>query len=115
MLVARHGKDRASFARKIELDLDIWKGKAILSSHAGAHSYAVAQAIEAVHDLTNGKDSGLFLFIDRKGGAEVLPCSVTWLDDLAAPSRNAFRVQEFPRFLTYTGLGTAITAVRFFF
>ena len=35
-----------------------------------------AQAIEAVHDLTNGKGSGLFLFIDGKGGAEVLPCSV---------------------------------------
>jgi hypothetical protein len=27
MLVVRHGKDRASFARKIELYLDIWKGK----------------------------------------------------------------------------------------
>lgn len=49
MPVVRRGKDRTSFARKIALYLDIWKGKVHtravrLSGDAGAHSHTVAQA-----------------------------------------------------------------------
>jgi hypothetical protein len=70
MPVVRRGKDRTRFARKIELYLDIWKGK-VHTAQFGFQAMRVLTVtpsrtrvetmVEATHDLTNGKGSGLFL------------------------------------------------------
>ncbi len=88
MPVKRRGKDRTSFARKIELYLDIWKGK-VHTTQFGFQAMRVLTVtpsrkrvetmVEAVHDLTNGKGSGLFLFVGRETLGASNPLDVEWV------------------------------------
>jgi hypothetical protein len=88
MPVVRQGKDRTSFAREIALYLDTWKGKvhtaqfgfqAMRVLTVTASRDRVSTMVEAVHTLTAGKGSGLFLFVDRKTLAASTPLDVEWV------------------------------------
>jgi hypothetical protein len=88
MPVVRRGKDRTSFARKIELYLDIWKGK-VHATQFGFQAMRVLAVtpsrkrvetmVQAVHDLTKSKGSGLFLFVDRETLGASNPVDVEWM------------------------------------
>lgn len=88
MPVVRHGKDRTSFARKIALYLDIWKGK-VHTTQFGFQAMRILTVtpsrkrvetmVKATHDLTNGKGSGLFLFVDRDTLGVSNPLDVEWV------------------------------------
>jgi hypothetical protein len=88
MPVVRRGKDRTSFAHKISLYLDIWKGK-VHTSQFGFQAMRVLTVtpsrkrvetmVDAVHQLTAGKGSGLFLFTDRETLGASNPLDVEWL------------------------------------
>ena len=89
MPVVRRGKDRTSFARKIALYLDIWKGK-VHTTQFGFQAVRVltvtpsrervATMVEAVRALTGGKGSGLFLFADRETLSASTPLDVEWVN-----------------------------------
>ena len=88
MPVTRKGNSRTSMKRKFAIYLDAWRGGVFERQFGIPHARIltittskerIKTMIEAVKLLTDGKGSGLFLFIDRKSLESASPLSVEWL------------------------------------
>ena len=83
-----HGQLRTHFARKFGVYLDAWKAGHFEKQFGVRHwriltvtpsRERIENMITALYRMTDGKGSGLFLFIDEKTLADSNPLEVEWL------------------------------------